>query len=64
MLVNTVKELRVSSKMTQDELAALVNTSNKTISNIENCKHDANCELCIRIAKVFGKSVEEIFTIQ
>lgn len=64
MLVNTVRKLRTDRKMTQETLAALVGTSKRTIGNIENCKHDASCELCIRIAKVFGKSVEEIFTIQ
>ena len=64
MLVNTVRKLRTDRKMTQETLAALVCTSNRTIGNIENCKHDPSCELCIRIAQVFGKRVEDIFEIK
>lgn len=59
---NIVKYLRRSQgfDMTQDELANLVGVSRTTISAIENGA-SPSIETALRIAKVFGKDVREIF---
>jgi len=64
MLVNNVRELRINNNMTQNNLATIVVTTRKTISNIKNGKHNTSCELSIRIVHVFEKEVEDIFKIK
>lgn len=59
---NTVRFLRRSQEhdMTQDELAERVGVSRATISSIEN-GGSTSVEISVRIARVFGKDVREIF---
>ena len=45
----------------QAELAGRVNVSRQTINQIERGKHDPSLSLAFKIARLFGKSVEEIF---
>lgn len=55
-----VKELRNSRKMTQQQLADLVNVSSRTIISIEKEQYSPSLMLAYRIAEVFGVSVEEL----
>jgi putative transcriptional regulator len=59
---NIVKYLRRSQEfdMTQDELAERAGISRATISAIENGANPS-IETALRIARVFGKDVREIF---
>ena len=50
-------------EMTQQRLADLVGVSRQTIISIEKQKYTPSVELALRIAKVFGKPVEEIFRL-
>ena len=64
-LGNNIRKLRFESKeMTQQQLADLIGTSRMTVYSIEMGKFVPSTLLAMKIAKVFGKSVEEIFFIE
>lgn len=54
-------ELRKERNMQQTELAELVGVRRETIGKLENGKYNPSLKLAMDIAKVFGKSVEEVF---
>ena len=60
---NSVHALRTKSGLTQEELAQAVEVSRQTIFAIEKGNYTPSVLLALRIAKVFGKRVEDIFTI-
>lgn len=55
-----VKELRVNSKLTQQQLADLVHVSSRTIISIEKEQYSPSLMLAYRMAEVFGVTVEEL----
>ncbi len=59
----TIRELRATQDLTQDQLAALVGVSRKTIVFLEKGDYMPSLGLAWRIAKVFNKSIEDIFSI-
>lgn len=61
ILKTRLHELRKERNMQQAELATLVGVRRETIGNLENGKYNPSLKLAMDIAKVFGKSVEEIF---
>ena len=54
-------ELRKSMNLQQTELAELVGVRRETIGKLENGKYNPSLKLAMDIAKVFGKTVEEVF---
>jgi transcriptional regulator with XRE-family HTH domain len=56
-----VKEYRVNKKMTQSQLAEMVNVDNKHISCIESGKNFPSPDLIERIAAVFNVEVKDLF---
>ncbi|MDY8137267.1 helix-turn-helix transcriptional regulator [Aquimarina sp. 2201CG5-10] len=48
--------------MTQQELADKVNVTRQTIAAIEKGKYSPSLELAFKIALVFDKPLEEVFT--
>jgi putative transcriptional regulator len=58
---NHLKTLRAEHDWTQADLAARVNVSRQTINAIEKEKFDPSLPIAFRIARVFGKTIEEIF---
>lgn len=63
-LITKIHELRRERNMQQAELAELVGVRRETIGNLENGKYNPSLKLAMDIAKVFGKTVEEIFTFE
>jgi len=60
-----VRKLRfLNGEMTQEELATRVGVSRQTIIAIEKGKYNPSVGLAIRIARVFGVSVESIFFLE
>ena len=55
-----VKDLRISAKMTQQQLADLVHVSSRTIISIEKEQYSPSLMLAYRMAEVFGVTVEEL----
>ena len=56
-------ELRKPKKITQAELAEAVGVTRQTIVSIENGKYIASLPLAYKIAKFFGKTIEEVFIL-
>ena len=53
--------LRAEKEWSQAELAAHVGVARGTINAIETGKYDPSLALAFKIARVFGKKVEEVF---
>lgn len=62
MLKTRIKELRAARSMDQAQLAELVGVRRETIGRLENGQYNPSLKLAMDIAKVFGLSVEEVFT--
>lgn len=61
---NRIRKLRFErGEMTQQQLADLIGTSRMTVYSIETGRFVPSTLLALKIAKVFGKPVEEIFFI-
>lgn len=59
---NTIRRLRFEAgEMTQKELAQKVGVTRQTIVAIENANYAPTLELAFRIARAFGKPLEEVF---
>jgi len=56
-----IPELRKLNKLSQEELALAVGVTRQTITSIEVGKYTASLTLAHKIAKYFGKTIEEIF---
>jgi putative transcriptional regulator len=54
--------LRAERRISQAELAELLDVSRQTVNAIEVGKHDPSLPLAFRIARVFGQPIEEIFS--
>ena len=61
---NRVRELRFfRGEMTQEDLAKEVGVARQTIIAIEKGKYNPSVALAIKIARVFGVAVEEVFSL-
>ena len=58
---NILEELRKEKKITQTELANILEVSRQTISSLENGRYNPSVILAFKIAKYFGMSIEDIF---
>lgn len=63
-LYNHLKEYRAKIDVNQQEMGRLVGVSRQTISQIERGDYSPSVTLAIKIAKVFGVSVEDIFVYE
>ncbi len=61
---NNIKVERAISNLTQEELANKVSVSRQTINAMEANKYVPSTVLALKIAKVFNKSVEELFVLE
>ena len=60
-LYNHLKEFRAKLGVNQQQMGALVQTSRQTISQIERGDYSPSVTLALKLAKVCGTSVEELF---
>ena len=58
---NKVEEFRNLNNEKQEDLASIVGVSRQTIISIEKGKYNPSIILAFKIAKHYGKSIEEIF---
>ena len=61
---NILHILRAERRLSQDDLAKLLDVSRQTINAIEREKYDPSLPLALKIAKVFERKVEEIFFLE
>lgn len=59
-----IKEYRAKFDMKQDTLAELVDVRRETITRIEKGQYNPSLKLAMDIAKVFGVTVEELFSFE
>jgi len=64
-ITNKIRILRfLANEMTQQQLADSVGVTRQTILAVENGKYSPSLELAFAIARVFDKSVEEVFAFE
>lgn len=56
-----IPELRKRQKLSQGELARAVGVTRQTITSIECGKYTASLVLAYKIAKYFGRTIEDVF---
>ena len=56
-----LKVLRAERDWTQEDLAARLGVSRQTVNSIETGKYDPSLPLAFKIARLFGRPIEEIF---
>jgi putative transcriptional regulator len=56
-----LKIARVEKGLSQQELADLVNATRQTIGLIEKGKYNPSLNLCIRIAKILDRTLNDLF---
>jgi putative transcriptional regulator len=60
---NRIRIERAILDITQAELAEKIDVSRQTINAIESNKYVPSTVLALKIARIFGKSVEEVFEL-
>ena len=60
-MTNRIHVLRAEREWTQARLAEEIGVSRQAIVAIENGKYDPALPLAFKIARAFGKTVEEVF---
>jgi putative transcriptional regulator len=59
---NSVHQLRKQHQMTQEELGQKLGVTRQTVIAIEKGNYIPSLLLAMKIARVFGRPIEEIFT--
>lgn len=63
-MTNNIRVERAIKRMTQQQLAELVQVSRQTINAIELGKYVPSTVLALKIAKVFEKKADDIFQLE
>lgn len=58
---NRITQLRKAQGLTQGELADMTGVSRQTIISLEQGRYNPSITLAYKIAKQFGKTIEEVF---
>jgi len=61
---NKIKIQRAIHNLTQEELAKKISVSRQTINTMESGKYIPSTALALKMAKVLGVSVEELFQLE
>ena len=64
MIRNRIKEYRARFDMRQEDLAQRGGVRRETIGNLEKGRYNPSLVLAWRIAKVFGATIEDVFTVE
>lgn len=59
-----IQELRKANKISQAELADEMGVTRQTINSLEKGRYNASLELAFKIARYFGKTIEEVFLFE
>ena len=60
-MTNRLRVLRAERGWSQADLAEKLEVSRQSVNAIETGKYDPSLPLAFRIARLFGKGIEEIF---
>lgn len=61
---NSIKVERAKKNITQAQLAEMVKVSRQTVNAIELGKYNLSTALALKMAHVFGVSVDELFKLE
>jgi putative transcriptional regulator len=61
---NTIKVERAKKNWTQADLAEKIGVSRQAVNSIETSKYIASSLLALKMAKVFGTTVEVLFQLE
>lgn len=61
---NNIRVERAIKAITQQDLANAVGVSRQTINSIESNRYIPSTVLSMKIARYFGKTVEDIFSLE
>lgn len=61
---NSIRVFRAERRMTQQQLAEAVGVSRQTVNAIESGRFIPSTVLALKVARLFGKPVEEIFILE
>lgn len=61
---NRIEEIRTAKGIKQEELGRMLGVSRQTVSSLENGRYNPSILLAHKIAKLFGRSIEEIFIFE
>lgn len=61
---NRIRVERAEVRMTQQQLADAIGVSRQSVNAIESGKFVPSTVLALKIARLFGKSVEEVFQLE
>lgn len=61
---NRIRELREQLSLTQIDFAKMLEVSRQTVISLENGKYNPSLPLAYKIAKVFNKTIEEVFIFE
>ena len=59
-----IHELRKANKISQAELADEMGVTRQTVISLEKGRYNASLELAFKIARYFGKTIEEVFIFE
>jgi putative transcriptional regulator len=60
---NDLRDLRAESGLSQADLGTALGVSRQTVIAIERGRYDPSLPLAIKIARHFGRAVEEVFHV-
>jgi putative transcriptional regulator len=63
-MTNNIRIQRAILNITQADLAEKIGVSRQTINTIESNKYVPSTVLALKIARVFNKPVEELFSLE
>jgi putative transcriptional regulator len=58
---NQLRVLRAGREWSQGDLAAKLGVSRQTVNALETGKYDPSLPLAFKIARLFGRPIEEVF---
>ncbi len=61
---NSIRVYRAERRMTQQQLADAVGVSRQTVNAIESGRFIPSTVLALKVARLFGKPVEEVFLLE
>lgn len=59
-----IQELRKANKISQADLADEMGVTRQAIISLEKGRYNASLELAFKIARYFGKTIEEVFIFE
>jgi putative transcriptional regulator len=61
---NRLRLARIEKELTQEQLAELAGVTRQTIGLIEAGKYNPTLKLCLKLAEITGKGLDELFWIK